>query len=92
MKWHDPTIERRNSWMPDRSAKQRADALHILGDAVVLRKHPYDRSPNSGAGNCWCGRPQSSELHRVRDRKGRLSPPFKRRTTAPIIEGGERHG
>ncbi|WP_158079329.1 hypothetical protein [Actinomadura sp. CNU-125] len=25
--------------------------------------HPYERSPYSGAGNCWCGRAEGHRLH-----------------------------
>ncbi len=79
MKWHDPTIRLRNSSMPDGyTARDRANALHILSNAVALRKHPYDRDPASGAGNCWCGRGQRAKLHHVRNRTAFLRPAFNR--------------
>jgi len=50
---------------PRRSAADKSKALSVLGDAVVLVAHPYERSPFSGAGNCWCGRHATSKLHAV---------------------------
>ena len=29
----------------------------------MTTKHPYEPSPHSGAGNCWCGRPERSVMH-----------------------------
>lgn len=51
-------------WMPlGYTARDRAHALFVLGDAVLIRRHEYDRDPASGAGNCWCGRSRESALH-----------------------------
>lgn len=52
-------------WMPNRTADQRSRALSALSGCVVIVHHPYQRHPGSGAGNCWCGRAQSSKLHIV---------------------------
>ena len=61
-----------SAWQSDRyTAKQKGDALHALGDAVVLVRHPYERDPASGASNCWCGRAQSADLHHVVMEPGR---------------------
>ena len=59
-----------NRWAPDATASERASALHTLGGAVRLRKHPYQRSPHSGSGNCWCGRSKSERIHEVLDGHG----------------------
>ena len=32
-------------------------------DTGRIVRHPYERSPYSGAGNCWCGRAYESRLH-----------------------------
>jgi hypothetical protein len=29
----------------------------------LIVAHPYERSPYSGAGNCWCGRWEIHRLH-----------------------------
>lgn len=51
-------------WLPDsRTAREKAHAIHVLAGAVVIVRHPYDRDPASGSGNCWCGRHQGSSLH-----------------------------
>lgn len=53
-------------WLPERgTAREKGHALHVLGSAVVIVRHPYDRDPASGSGNCWCGRHQGSSLHDV---------------------------
>jgi hypothetical protein len=31
--------------------------------SVTIPKHVYARDQHSGAGNCWCGRPEESRLH-----------------------------
>lgn len=31
--------------------------------AKTVKVHPYERSPHSGAGNCWCGWPRESIMH-----------------------------
>ena len=60
-----------NRWAPDATARERAAALHRLGGAVMLRRHPYQRDPASGAGNCWCGRAKSEgTIHDVIDGHG----------------------
>jgi hypothetical protein len=57
-------IER--AWVSDKfNAIDKGHALFVLGDAVVLARHPYDRSPQSGAGNCWCGRDQGASIHQI---------------------------
>lgn len=53
----------RTSDRHDAIAKGRA--LDVLGDAVILVRHPYERDPQSGSGNCWCARAESSSLHDV---------------------------
>ncbi len=54
------------AWASDKhDARAKAQALSVLGSAVVLVAHPYDRHPNSGAGNCWCGRAPNESLHKV---------------------------
>ena len=45
------------------TAAEKASALLVLGGAVVIARHYYDRSPHSGAGNCWCGRQRPSVVH-----------------------------
>lgn len=50
---------------PPVTARDRSSALHLLGTSVVMRPHPYERDPASGAGNCWCGDHQSSRIHAV---------------------------
>lgn len=50
---------------PRHSAADKSRALQVLRDAVVLVAHPYERDPHSGAGNCWCGRHQGSNLHNI---------------------------
>lgn len=58
------TVER--AWYSDKfTAREKGHALFVLGDAVVLARHPYDRDPSSGSGNCWCGRDEASSLHQV---------------------------
>ena len=52
-------------WMPKATADERSRALSKLGDGVLIMRHPYQRDPGSGAGNCWCGRHQSHSLHDV---------------------------
>lgn len=47
------------------TATDRGNALHVLGGAVILVRHPYDRHPKSGAGNCWCGRDKADTIHNV---------------------------
>lgn len=47
------------------TAREKGHALFVLGGAVIVAGHPYDRDPASGSGNCWCGRDQSHKLHRV---------------------------
>ena len=47
------------------TARDKAKALHILSGSVALLRHPYERSPHSGAGNCWCGSDQRSKIHDV---------------------------
>lgn len=32
-------------------------------DTGRIVAHPYERSPYSGAGNCWCGRWEDHPLH-----------------------------
>lgn len=55
-----------HAWMSDKyTAKDRGHALHVLGGAVILVRHLYQRGPNSGAGNCWCGRDQRDSIHNV---------------------------
>lgn len=29
----------------------------------TVERHEYQRDAASGAGNCWCGRPETSALH-----------------------------
>lgn len=58
------TIEQ--AWASDRfTAKDKAHAFFVLGQNVILVRHPFDREPRSGAGNCWCGRDQRSSIHDV---------------------------
>jgi hypothetical protein len=45
------------------TARDRSKALHILRGAVRITPHPYESDPYSGAGNCWCGRPEVSSIH-----------------------------
>lgn len=53
-------------WLSDKhTAIEKGRALHVLTGAVVLVRHPYQRDPQSGSGNCWCGRHQGSTLHAV---------------------------
>jgi hypothetical protein len=54
------------AWSNDKyTAAQKADACHVLGDAIIIARHPYDRNPNSGSGNCWCGRSMGGTIHEV---------------------------
>jgi len=54
------------AWVSDKfTATEKAHALFVLGQNVVVVRHPYDRHPNSGAGNCWCGDHQSSTIHQI---------------------------
>lgn len=54
------------AWASDKyTAREKYAALRLLKGAVVLVAHPYDRSPDSGAGNCWCGRAEPENIHRV---------------------------
>lgn len=32
-------------------------------DTGRIVRHPYEPSPHSGAGNCWCGRAEVHRLH-----------------------------
>lgn len=32
-------------------------------DTGRIVAHPYEASPHSGAGNCWCGRDEAHRLH-----------------------------
>lgn len=32
-------------------------------DTGRIVAHPYEASPHSGAGNCWCGRAETHRLH-----------------------------
>jgi hypothetical protein len=55
-----------SAWVSDRfTAREKAHALHVLSGSVVLVRHPYDRDPASGSGNCWCGRHAGASLHDV---------------------------
>lgn len=55
-----------NTWMPSHfTAKEKGHALFVLGGAVVVASHPYDRDPHSGSGNCWCGRHRGERIHHV---------------------------
>lgn len=71
MKWISETDP--NGWCPDTlpgrdepiTARDRARALYVLARAVAVRAHPYERDPQSGAGNCWCGDHQSAKVHAV---------------------------
>lgn len=47
------------------SAEQKSRALDVLRGSVRIVRHPYERDPLSGAGNCWCGRDAGSTLHDV---------------------------
>lgn len=47
------------------TAAEKSRALAVLRGSVVLVRHPYQRDPYSGAGNCWCGRHARSSLHSV---------------------------
>lgn len=54
------------AWVPNgRTAREKAHALFVLGQAVTVARHPYDRDPASGSGNCWCGSHQSATIHRI---------------------------
>jgi hypothetical protein len=63
----------RSPWSPrwrscatsNHTAAQKGDALAVLRGCVTLVRHPYERSPYSGAGNCWCGYDPANRLHRV---------------------------
>lgn len=44
---------------------EKARALAVLRGVVVLVRHPYERDPQSGSGNCWCGRAATAQLHSV---------------------------
>lgn len=53
-------------WTNDsHTAVDKSKALATLGKAVVLVRHPYQRDPQSGSGNCWCGRHAAAVLHDV---------------------------
>ncbi len=47
------------------TAAEKCEALMVLGRAVALVCHPYERDVHSGAGNCWCGCARGSDLHAV---------------------------
>lgn len=47
------------------TSEEKSDALTRLSGAVLILRHPYERCSYSGAGNCWCGRPQNASLHEV---------------------------
>lgn len=54
------------AWVSDKpTATDKGHALFVLGDAVVLARHPYDCDPQSGAGNCWCGRHRGASIHDI---------------------------
>jgi len=61
----DVWIPTKNSDGTPITAKDRARALFVLRGCIKLVRHPYDRSPHSGAGNCWCGRDPSSPIHQI---------------------------
>ncbi|HEY9408903.1 MAG TPA: hypothetical protein VIP77_04920 [Jiangellaceae bacterium] len=44
---------------PDRIRKER----WTNPDTSRIVAHPYEASPHSGAGNCWCGRAEVHRLH-----------------------------
>lgn len=59
---HNGKVE--DAWMPDEvTSKEKSHALFVLGDAVIVARHPYDRSFQSSSGNCWCGRATSDRIH-----------------------------
>ena len=45
--------------------RDKSRALDILRNSVHIVLHVYEKDPFSGAGNCWCGRPDVSSIHRV---------------------------
>lgn len=54
------------AWVSDKpTSAQKGTAFDVLGQNVILVRHPYDRHPQSGAGNCWCGRDQTSTIHHI---------------------------
>lgn len=53
-------------WVSDKpTAVDKAGALFVLGQNVIVVRHPYDRHPQSGAGNCWCGDHQGASIHNI---------------------------
>lgn len=53
-------------WTSEQSSPdEKRHALTVLSGAVVLVRHPYDRHPQSGSGNCWCGRHIGASLHSI---------------------------
>ena len=75
LKWTVPGEKYPTRWAPAAlpttgnaiGARERAQALFILGSAVAIQKHPYERSPHSGSGNCWCGDHRRAKIHEVLD-------------------------
>lgn len=51
--------------LSEKSAREKEKALNVLRGAVIITKHNYERHPNSGAGNCWCGREEFNRLHKL---------------------------
>jgi hypothetical protein len=47
------------------TARERAHAYFVLDGQISLLRHPYDRDPGSGSGNCWCGYHQSHVIHEI---------------------------
>ncbi len=48
------------------TARELRHAKFILGDAVVIARHPYLRNPEFGTCDwCWCGHPHDHTLHVV---------------------------
>jgi hypothetical protein len=54
------------------TAHEGYDDHECICERKWISAHAYVRSPHSGAGNCRCGRPEGSSIHRVaRQAKGR---------------------
>lgn len=55
--------EKRKWWGSAKTPREKSTALHMLGDSVRVALHPYERSPDSGSGNCWCGTDRTRAIH-----------------------------
>jgi len=68
-------------WLSDRyTAQERGSALTALAGCVIVVRHPYQRHPKSGAGNCWCGSDSRSSIHDI------VAEPKQESVSNPVLE------